>query len=170
MRWIARIGEREMALEAARRAAGRCAVRAGADGPEIEARVDGATVVVRLDGRVIEALVAPRQRAGASGPAYAVTIGGRTYDVRLTDPLRSGSGSAPPRRDGPAEVRATMPGRVVALLAREGEAVKAGQGILVVEAMKMENELPAPRDGRLTAIGVRPGATVETGTLLFRIE
>jgi biotin carboxyl carrier protein len=63
-----------------------------------------------------------------------------------------------------------MPGKVVAVLAQAGDTVAAGQGIVVIEAMKMENELPAPRDGRLAAVRVRPGDTVEAGTPLFTIE
>jgi pyruvate carboxylase subunit B len=170
VRCIAKVGDRELALEVARRAGGRCTVRSGSDRREIEARADGATVTVRLGGRVIEAVVAPPERGGTPGAAYAVGIGGRMYDVRLIDPLRAGPGTVPPRRDGPVEVRAIMPGRVVVLLAKEGDAVRAGQGILVIEAMKMENELPAPRDGRLGAIRVRPGDTVEAGAPLFRVE
>src|SRR2546425_818091 len=72
-------------------------------------------------------------------------------------------------QEGPVEVRAIMPGRIAAVLAREGQEVKAGQGVVVVEAMKMENELPAPRDGRVTRIRVRPGETVEAGTALFTV-
>ncbi|HYS77784.1 MAG TPA: acetyl-CoA carboxylase biotin carboxyl carrier protein subunit, partial [Candidatus Dormibacteraeota bacterium] len=59
---------------------------------------------------------------------------------------------------------------IVALLAREGQEVTAGQGVVVVEAMKMENELPAPKGGRVTRIRVRPGDTVEAGAGLFTVD
>src|SRR5881628_976138 len=54
--------------------------------------------------------------------------------------------------------------------AGEGQAVRSGQGVIVVEAMKMENELAAPKDGRITRIRVRPGDTVEAGAALFTVE
>ena len=63
-----------------------------------------------------------------------------------------------------------MPGKVVALLAAEGDAVEAGQGLLVVEAMKMENEITAPRAGRVTAIKVKQGEPVESGAPLLILE
>jgi biotin carboxyl carrier protein len=59
-----------------------------------------------------------------------------------------------------------MPGRVVRVLVEAGKDVEAGQGLVVVEAMKMENELRALRAGRVTEIAVREGQTVETGALL----
>ena len=74
------------------------------------------------------------------------------------------------RSEGPVEVRAVMPGKIAALLAKEGQEVKTGQGVLVVEAMKMENELPSPKDGRVGRIRVRAGETVETGAVLFVVE
>jgi pyruvate carboxylase subunit B len=62
-----------------------------------------------------------------------------------------------------------MPGRVVAVLAREGEEVAAGQGIVVLEAMKMENEILADRAGTIRALFVQPGQAVEGGDPLFEI-
>ena len=72
--------------------------------------------------------------------------------------------------EGPIEVRSIMPGKIAALLVGEGQAVRSGQGVIVVEAMKMENELLAPKDGRVTRIRVRPGDTVEAGAALFTVE
>jgi biotin carboxyl carrier protein len=63
-----------------------------------------------------------------------------------------------------------MPGRVVALLAEEGSSVEQGQGILVLEAMKMENEIAAERDGTLKKLFVELGQPVEGGDPLFEIE
>ena len=67
-------------------------------------------------------------------------------------------------------MRAIMPGRITTLLVKEGQEVRSGQGVLVVEAMKMENELLAPKEGRVTRIRVRPGETVEAGAGLFTVE
>jgi biotin carboxyl carrier protein len=63
-----------------------------------------------------------------------------------------------------------MPGKIVRVLVAVGDEVVAGQGILVVEAMKMQNELKAPRDGRVTAIEVRENDSVNAGALLATIE
>jgi biotin carboxyl carrier protein len=63
-----------------------------------------------------------------------------------------------------------MPGKVVRVLARDGDKVEAGQGVVVVEAMKMENELAAPRAGRVRKLVVEPGQSVEAGAVLAVIE
>ena len=63
-----------------------------------------------------------------------------------------------------------MPGKVVAILVEPGAAVARGQGLLVIEAMKMENEVAAPRDGTVQEIRVQPGQTVEAGELLAVVE
>lgn len=70
------------------------------------------------------------------------------------------------RREEPPELRATMPGKVLAVLVALGDAVVAGQDILVVEAMKMENAIGAPRDGVVQKLAVQPGQAVESGELL----
>lgn len=67
---------------------------------------------------------------------------------------------------GPLEIRAIIPGRVAAVTVVEGDEVLAGQPLLVVEAMKMQNELKAPRAGRVTRVGVAAGSTIEVGDLL----
>jgi biotin carboxyl carrier protein len=63
-----------------------------------------------------------------------------------------------------------MPGKVVRVLVREGDEVEEGQGLVVVEAMKMENEIPAPRAGRVSAVKARPGLAVEAGATLVVVE
>ena len=64
---------------------------------------------------------------------------------------------------------AYMPGRVVAVLVEEGDEVAAGQGVVVLEAMKMENEIRAEVAGKVIKLHVRPGQSVEGGDLLFEI-
>jgi biotin carboxyl carrier protein len=71
---------------------------------------------------------------------------------------------------GSPEVRAAMPGKVVAVLVEVGATVEAGQGLLVIEAMKMENEIGAPRDGRVAKVHVAPGQPVEPGEILVTLE
>ncbi len=86
----------------------------------------------------------------------------------LRERARLGAGAA--SKGGPVEVRAIIPGRVVAVAVSLGEAVEAGQQILVVEAMKMQNELRAPREGSVERVGVAVGDTIEVGDLLVVIH
>ncbi len=72
-------------------------------------------------------------------------------------------------RSGPTEVRAIIPGVVVSVSVTPGELVTAGQQLLVVEAMKMQNELRAPRDGTIERVAVRAGRTIEVGDILLVI-
>jgi len=84
---------------------------------------------------------------------------------------QSASPAAPAQasRSGGALVRASMPGTILGLKAQAGQAVKAGQVILILEAMKMENEIVAPVDGTLVSFAVAEGASVATGDLLATI-
>ena len=83
---------------------------------------------------------------------------------------RAGRGRAVSGRSGPLEVRAIIPGKVVAVSVAPGDAVTAGQQLLVVEAMKMQNELRAPRDGTISRVGVTPGVNIEVGDMLVVIS
>jgi biotin carboxyl carrier protein len=71
---------------------------------------------------------------------------------------------------GPAEIKAMMPGRIVNVLVKPGDEVMPQQGLVVVEAMKMENELKSPKAGKIIEVKVSPGQTVEKGELLVIIE
>lgn len=71
---------------------------------------------------------------------------------------------------GPAEIRALMPGKVVKVMVKRGDKVDRGSPLLVVEAMKMENEMTSPKEGKVTELKVAEGASVESGALLAVIE
>ena len=96
---------------------------------------------------------------------YTIVFPGESFTVDLAAAAR---GTTAPARHapGPARVVAPMPGRVVRVLAEPGADVVAGQGLFVIEAMKMENEIKAPRAGRLQELAVREGQAVEAGALL----
>jgi biotin carboxyl carrier protein len=96
---------------------------------------------------------------------YVVHVPGDAVAVRLQEAAR-GAAPAAPRGDGPARLTAPMPGRVVRVLEAPGAEVAAGQGLVVIEAMKMENELKAPRAGRVQEVAVQEGQAVEAGALL----
>ena len=114
-------------------------------------------------GRSYEVSVEPR------GDAYHVRHGAAEQVVSLTDPSRRAR-ELTASADGPARIVTLMPGKVVRVLVRAGDKVDAGQGVVVVEAMKMENELAAPRAGRVASLAVEPGQSVEGGAVLAVIE
>ncbi len=95
---------------------------------------------------------------------WQVLIRGRLYPVTVEDErekrLRAAAGGGV-AETGEFHLRAPMPGLVVTIPVAEGQAVKRGQVILILESMKMQNELKAPRDGTIGRIRVRPGETVE---------
>jgi biotin carboxyl carrier protein len=91
--------------------------------------------------------------------AVSVTVNGRRRAERGVQPA-----------DGPQRIVAPMPGKIVRVLAATGDAVHAGQPLIVVEAMKMENELRAVHAGTIVGIHVKEGASVEAGALLIDIQ
>jgi biotin carboxyl carrier protein len=96
---------------------------------------------------------------------YRVHLAGECVNVVVSD--REGRGTAArPEASGPARLWAPMPGRIVRVLTEVGKIVEAGQGLVVVEAMKMENELRAPRGGKVVELRVGEGQAVEAGALL----
>ena len=102
---------------------------------------------------------------------YHVTIDGVGFDISLVDPKRFQSRSI--RGDdasGPVSVSAPMPGKVVRLLVQEGDLVKAGQGVVVIEAMKMQNELRAPKSGLVENIHVAENQAVNAGESLLEVK
>ncbi len=120
------------------------------------------------DNRVYEAVVA--KSAGLAEPTN-VRIGEREYEIRLTDPkrLRSATGASD-HADGIVEIKTAMPGKVVRILVSSGDELEKGDGVLVVEAMKMQNELKAPKAGTVKEIRVTEGSTVTAGDILATIE
>ncbi len=106
-----------------------------------------------------------------NGQELVASIGSAAFPVKLVDARRALAAKlVPPRAaTGPEPVRAPMPGKVVKVLVKAGDTVKAGQGIAVVEAMKMENELRAPRDGTVVEVSVKDGQPVEAGQPLATI-
>jgi len=99
-----------------------------------------------------------------------VTIAGHSFLIEVDDPRQWKPSSHSGNARGRASITAAMPGKIVRLLVAVGDDVLAGQGILVVEAMKMQNELKAPRDGRVTAIEVGANDSVVAGAVLATIE
>ena len=172
MRYLATVGGEQFAVEIARHGPGRYTVRLNGVEHRVETRAAGGSTILSMDGQAFEGLVT-RQGAApgtASKGIYDIAIAGRSYEVGLADPLRQGLAAQGSLAQGGSEVRSVMPGKVVAVLVEEGDRVRAGQGLVVVEAMKMENEIAAPRDGRVARMKVTTGEAVEAGALLVNLE
>ena len=137
---------------------------------EVEAREQGAGVYLLLSGnRVFECRV---DQSEAQRGSIEVHVGGDTYAVTLSDPKRlRGAQLTGAQADGTAaQIVAPMPGKVVRVLVQQGSQVEAGDGILVVEAMKMQNELKSPKAGTVTELHASAGSTVNAGEVLAVIE
>jgi len=143
-----------------------CSFRLG-DGPARTAHVEVAVpgiYSVLMDGRVYDVWV-EESLAG-----LVIVIDGYRFEAEVCDPRRFSRQTRGRGVDGVQSLRAPMPGKVVRVLAAPGDALEAGQGVVVVEAMKMQNELKAPRAGRVLTIAVKEGATVAAGDVLATIE
>ena len=146
-------------------------------------RIGDATVsmLVQLDGaptptRSVDASFAYPARSGhgaQNGGDLDVHLDGRTIPVQI----RPAGAAGRQRKEGhgahgagPQRITAPMPGKVVRLLVGPGDEVKSRQGLVVVEAMKMENELRAVRDGRVRDVAVKVGQSVDAGAVLLTVE
>ena len=107
---------------------------------------------------------------GGSPGEILVTFEGRTSLVALNGRRRGRAADPAVHADGDQAVIAPMPGRVVRVLVAPGDEVATGQGLVVVEAMKMENELRAPKSGRVKDVSVSAGTPVDAGKVLVVIE
>ena len=119
---------------------------------------------VLMDGRSYDAYVEETERF------LVVTIDGYHFEIDVRDPRGWSRGGSARGGDGVQVVAAPMPGKVVRVLVAAGDVVEAGQGLLVVEAMKMQNEMRAVRAGRIATLAAREGATVSAGEVLATIE
>jgi acetyl/propionyl-CoA carboxylase alpha subunit len=156
---------------------------------DIDIKDEGGRVLAEIDGRRYELDV---RESGAGG--YQIISGGKVFDCRvegrpesglpvevilgttpfvitLTDPKRlSSAASASIHGDDAARIVAPMPGKVVRVLVEVGSQVEAGAGIIVIEAMKMQNELKSPKAGTVIALNTQSGATVNGGDVLAVVE
>ena len=138
---------------------------------ELEARAVGAGEYLLMhEGRVYECRAEQAQGAQGRG-SLVVSVGAEEYAVTLTDPKHLRGARVAGGHDAErAQVSSPMPGKVVRVLVEQGQAVEAGAGLVVVEAMKMQNELKSPKAGTVVELRAQAGATVNAGELLAVIE
>jgi biotin carboxyl carrier protein len=146
------------------------------DGEKISASVDGReyaleasevepnVYLLKHENQIFQLYVSPTETT-------AVTLGNHSFEIKISDPKRlRGAGAAAGNADGTVEIKTAMPGKVVRVLAEQGAEIKQGESVLVVEAMKMQNEMKSPKDGVVKEIRVAEGATVNAGDVLAVIE
>ncbi len=154
MKYATTIGERTYIVEINRE--GEVTIDGNTFPVDLQA-IDEVTYSLLMSNRSYEALV------DTAGDELAVLLGGRLYTAQVLDERarrlsRPGGSSVP---SGEVTLKSPMPGLIVAVPVAEGQAVKKGQTVIVLESMKMENELKAPRDGTVSSIKVKVRQSVE---------
>jgi len=119
-------------------------------------------ILLNIDGKIYDIII------NSSSLYYSVCVNGKFFKIERKSALRilEGKVEKPKKQD----IRTSMPGRVVKVFVEEGSKVKEGQPILVLEAMKMQNEIKSPQSGIVIKINPKSGDSVETGSLLFSVE
>jgi len=167
MAFIAKLGARSYTVEIEE--VGRSLYRIAVDGNEflVDGKKTGLTnYSLIVDNRSFEVDV------DITEDEYRVLVDGRSYHVDLVDERRVRLGGAQPgiQLEGRQQVSVPMPGKVIAVLAGEGDRVEKGQGLVIVEAMKMENEVRSPIAGEVKEVRVKAGDALEAGALLMVVE
>ncbi len=153
---------------------------------DVNVQIDGESVRAEIDGRVYELELREPEpgcylffrdtkvhecRVNKVQDGFNVSLRGRNHAVAIIDPKRLRSDQDADRHHhGLAEITAPMPGKVVRVHIETGAAVEKGAGVIVVEAMKMQNEMKSPRAGVVISINVKPGDTVNAGDVLAVVE
>ena len=133
----------------------------------------GSASIVEVEPGVFSVLIDGASylaQVSRSGSSITVDVEGRIFDIEITDPRAPRRKTGALGGEGRQTIVAPMPGKIVRLLVKEGDSVEPGQGIVVMEAMKMQNELKALRAGVVTALPVAEAATVSAGEVLASIE
>jgi biotin carboxyl carrier protein len=174
MRYEIEVGGRTRAVTVTRSGGGFAVEVDGRNFQINAARVDANTLSLMVDNGAAKEAVLPGASnvtivAGRSNGEFTVQVGGVPVAVSVDGRRRWGRADDAAAA-GPQRVTAPMPGKVVRLFVQPGEQVTARQPLVVVEAMKMENELRAGRAGTVAEVHAREGASVEAGALLIVIQ
>ncbi len=167
MAYIARLGERSYQVEIEE--VGKSLYRVAVDDNEflVDGKKTGLTnYSLIVENRSFEVDV------DITEDEYRVLVDGRSYYVELIDErrMRMGGFQSGIQLQGRQAVSVPMPGKVIAVLVGEGDKVEKGQGLVIVEAMKMENEVRSPIAGEVKEVKVKPGDALEAGAVLIVVE
>ena len=165
MKYTAAVGDQRFEIELALTGEGAVEALVGGTKYSIQARnVEPGVYWLEWNHRSHELTVV------ANGDGYMVSINGRHIPVVIADARSALRKASQHGNDGRAEIRAPMPGKIVRVLVSEGSEVLHNQGLLVMEAMKMQNEIKSPKKGVLKKLGVKDGNAVNSGDLLAIVE
>ncbi|MGD1098716.1 MAG: biotin/lipoyl-containing protein [Bryobacteraceae bacterium] len=165
----------------------------GANAMKLDAIVEGRPALMTIDGQrfgferdghfldrdfsvaevqpgVYSVLIEGRSYKVIPGAPGEISVNGRTLAAEVFDPRELRARKHAGTGTGRLEIAALMPGKVVRLLVARGDTIDAGQGLVVVEAMKMQNEMKSPRSGRVAEMKTKVDATVKAGEVLLVIE
>ena len=119
-------------------------------------------ILLNIDGKIHNIII------NSNSLSYSVYVNGRFFKIekKSVSQILGKKGAKPKKRD----IKTSMPGRIVKVFLKEGEKVKEDQAVLVLEAMKMQNEIKSPQSGIITKINLAAGDSVEAGSLLFSVE
>jgi len=119
-------------------------------------------ILLIIDGKIYNIII------NSNSLSYSVYVNGRFFKIekKSVSQILGRKGTKAKKRN----IMTSMPGRIVKVFFKEGEEVKEGQAVLVLEAMKMQNEIKSPQSGIITKIDLAPGDSVEVGSLLFSVE
>ena len=167
MAFIARLGEKTYTVDIEE--IGKSLYRVSVDGSEflVDGKKTGLTnYSLIVDNRSFEVEVDVKE------DEYRVLVDGRNYHIDLVDErrVRLGGLQSGIELQGRQNVSVPMPGKIIAVLVAEGDRVEKGQGLVIVEAMKMENEVRCPINGEVKEVRVKTGDAVEAGAVLAVVE
>jgi len=159
-------GKREVKVEVKETTPGIFEVKAGDEVHVVDVHFGKHLLQLLVDGACFQAVLDPRPNQ------LRVRVGDSVYPMELLDErrlrLRRAAGKFV--AEGKQNLTSAMPGKVVKVLVKVGDEVKEGQGLVVVEAMKMENEMKSPKDGKVVEIFVDEGEAVEGNSKLCAVE
>ena len=167
MKWVVRQGDVSQEVEVERVADGFEVVMESGHRRVDVIRLDGAVASLRYveDGRSFSVTY---QRG--CGRRWRVAVGERDFDIEVLTPVEAIEAGAAAAVVGPSRLEAPIPGKVVKVHIGVDDEVEAGQPLVVLEAMKMENELTAEQAGKVIAVHVEPGQVIDAGGLLVELE
>jgi len=120
-------------------------------------------ILLNINGKIYNIIINSN-----SSSSYSVYINGKLFSIEKKSAWQMIKGQREIAKK--RNIKTSMPGRIVKVLVKQGEKVKEGQAVLVLEAMKMQNEIKSPQSGIITKINPQAGDSVETGSLLFSVE